>query len=146
MTGLPYITESMVEAGYRKLMASYNGDVLRMKVLELERLGGACLQCDKPYERVVVKNHSADFAWYRPACKCWSRCGRTRTRKGDGTVTGEAVDEHGTSVGCGRHLVVENMMHRFDCDVCNPPIVQYKDDKPKYVGKRKRQDEGRDDG
>ena len=120
---LPFITEAMVEAGYQKLRNFLAGDERAIKALDMERFGGECMEprCRKPFEKVVVKNRFADFAWYRPACRCYHVCNRITVHDGNGKPLGHVVDENGKQVGCGKVLVEEGFKTEVNCLSCNPP-------------------------
>ena len=49
-----------------------------MNLLDLEFNGGNCPRCGTPWKEIHVENTAADFIYYDPACKCFSRCPRCK--------------------------------------------------------------------
>ena len=43
-------------------------------LLTLEKDGGLCPRCGKPWKKVVVKNYLADFMYHAPDCACFPSC------------------------------------------------------------------------
>jgi DNA-directed RNA polymerase subunit RPC12/RpoP len=55
-----------------------------VQLLVLEKQGGPCTRCGKPWRKMTVKNLLADFSYYAPACTCFpicSRCGSSLHRE-----------------------------------------------------------------
>lgn len=45
-----------------------------MNLIELEKSGGVCIKCTKPWKKIEVKNQFADFYYFNPDCKCYPKC------------------------------------------------------------------------
>jgi hypothetical protein len=123
-----FIDDAAVEKGYQKLLSSYGGNTQLIETLELERKGGPCHYCERPYRKVDAKtmtcprcdgqkydkgkcglcngtgkfeNPFAYFSRFEPSCNCYRRCGI-----------------------CGRWLVAERFLSIDHCTSCHPQGVQ----------------------
>jgi len=43
-------------------------------LMNLEKDGGLCPLCKKPWKKVVVKNRFADNYYFDPDCRCYPKC------------------------------------------------------------------------
>jgi hypothetical protein len=91
------VADEMLEEGFQESVKVYTekGNTAALKALELERKGGYCMYCDKPYKLVEVKNRFSDMAYYEPTCKCYKRC-----------------------PACGRFMVEERFRNLVECLNC----------------------------
>lgn len=107
--------ERVLETGYRRLQAECGSEPEFAQAIYLERNGGPCPRCKKPFRKEnKYKGPSGRILdggalyWYVPACSCYMRC-----------IT---VDlEEGVRVkGCGRWLVYEQFKGLHQCSACRP--------------------------
>lgn len=99
---LTTIGDDAVETGFQRLASSYKGNTQLLLALELERSGGNCPHCDRPFkERPAADQRFGKFRHFEPACDCYKRCER-----------------------CGRWLVAERFLgisYCTGCDFGRPP-------------------------
>jgi len=69
----------------------------KLIVLEqLEKDGGKCPECKKPWNKVEVNNVYADFFYYDPDCNCFPRCPECGTSQHREWAVANAVYECST--------------------------------------------------
>jgi hypothetical protein len=108
--------ERCLEHGYRALQARYGSETEFAQALHLERNGGPCPYCRKPFKR-VTKLHTPEghifdggaLYWFEPNCACFERCLTVELQSG----------EH--FKGCGRWKVYEKFKGLRECVACRPP-------------------------
>jgi hypothetical protein len=98
-----YVSDVMIEDGYRKCIANAGGNTQILTALELERKGGPCPVCGRDYRKIEVDNKYGKFTFYQPSCMCFKQCG-----------------------SCGRFLVSERLLDIWHCTSCHPEGLEKK--------------------
>jgi hypothetical protein len=102
---MPFVTEELVELGYMRTMEATH-DPNAITALALERHGGECPRCKRPFIRMQIDNAFGKVTWFQPNCRCFKRCERVR------------YPYNHYAAGCGRFLVAEGLMGIDFCTTC----------------------------
>jgi len=124
---------------YQKYLAEKNG-TLPATVLELFRVqsyGGMCPKCGRFWVETIVKNHFADFSYYKPDCQCWKPCpGIDQVFSYDGKPI---VRRHTIKKPCGQPSFIEQELYgQMECDGCHIEIEAWKGMEPSPEGPKER--------
>lgn len=102
----PFVTDRLVEACYQKIL---EGDDRIAHVATLERRGGNCPICSRPFSVVHVDNAFGKFDYYEPSCRCYHKCETVYFKNGNSVR------------GCGRTMISERAMGVNYCISCYNP-------------------------
>jgi hypothetical protein len=107
--------ERCLEQGYRGLQNRYGGEPEYAQDLFLERNGGPCPYCKKPFKKVTKLRtqegkvfDSGALYWFEPNCACFERCLSVELKSGE------------RFKGCGRWKIYERFKGLKHCRVCRP--------------------------
>lgn len=127
--------ERVLENSFRRWVREYGQDVESVQYITLERRGGVCMYCHKPFRRVskVRRPDGSMFDcgaiyWYEPNCACYGRCETVELPQGI------------KATGCKRPLIYERFRGLKQCIACRPLHKDENDGHAKvgYKGARKR--------
>jgi hypothetical protein len=108
------IEDEDLQIGYEKLMAALRNQPELQKEVEVERHGGPCMLCGKPWKVVSVNNNYGKFAFWQPNCTCFQichTCSMPQYTDLEGVVHPEIP----------KYLVAERLLSLDHCTGCNPP-------------------------
>lgn len=111
--------EKAIEVGYMECQKKYGHETEYAQALSLERHGGICIYCKKPFMRKTC----GAFYWYEPACHCYQKCTHIHVEWEERGYTLKRKVQ-----GCGRYMVYEKFKGLNYCTVCR--IGKPKEDKP----------------
>lgn len=103
---LGFVSDEMVETGYQMCIAAAGGNTQLIVALELERKGGVCPFCDRPFRKIDLDTRYAKFSFYLPGCLCYRICRSCGTED------------------TPRYLVAERLLGISYCTSCHPKGIE----------------------